>query len=180
MTKSAYADRDTVGTLALKALECKERVVVGDMSHEFMPQLVEDLNDAIRSNPFDDRSFYITIHEKKDAQLTNVMLRRVLKGLKRPYPEPATTVFWTDPKTHETLFCWSLPHWSNFPNYYANPAKYSKDQLKDIVAYQMHRMDHFGFRKVGMAEDNIPIYSPIPNFKDRKMESRNRFNVRAS
>ena len=169
MTKSAYADRDTVGTIALKARQSGERVVAGDMAHEFMPQLIQDLNETIASNPFDNRPFYITIHEKKDGQLTNVILRRIIKTEYRPYPESATQVYWTNPKTHETLFCWSLPHWSEFPNYLNNASKYSKEQIKDIVAYNRERMDHFGFYKSGMTEENTPIYYPIPNFRDRKL-----------
>ena len=180
MTKSAYADRETVGTLALKARGLKEKIAVGDMAHEFMPQLVEDLNNTIASNPFDGRAFYITIHEKKDAQLTNVILRRMLVGEHRPYPEPATQVYWTNPKTNETLFCWSLPHTSNFPNYLENASRYPKEQIKDIMAYKLHRLDHFGFKKVGETLDKTPIYHPIPNFKDRKMENKNKFSLRMS
>jgi hypothetical protein len=170
--KSAYADRDTVGTIALKARKENDRICVGDMAHEFMPQLVEDLNEAITSNPFEDRPFYIIIHEKKDAQLTNVILRRVIKQEFRPYPEPSTTVFWTDPKSHETTFCWALPHQSTFPQYLNNASKYHKDQIKDIVAYNTMRMDHFGFYKHGVTEKGVPIYYPLPGFKDRPLHKK--------
>lgn len=170
MTKSAYADRDTVGTIAQKARQLSERVTVGDMAHEFMPQLVEDINDAIASNPFDGRAFYIIIHEKKDLLLKNVILRRVLKQEYRPYPEPATQVYWTNPKTQETCFCWALPHTSEFPNYLTNASKYAKEQIKDIVAYERERLDHFGFYKHGVTPDNTPIYYPIENFKDRTLK----------
>ncbi len=169
MTKSLYGDRDTVGTIALLAQKSNERVCAGDMGHEMMPQLVDDLNDAIKRNPFDDRPFYITIHEKKDLMLTNVIRRRVLSHEHRPYPETATIVFWTNPKTHETLFCWSLPHWSEFPQYIENASKYHKDQIKDIMAYKLERMEHFGFVKIGENEDKTPVYRPIPRFKDRQL-----------
>lgn len=170
--KSAYADRETVGSIALKARKSNESVCVGDMAHEFMPQLVDDLNEAITSNPFDDRPFYIIIHEKKDAQLTNVILRRVIKCENRPYPEPACSVFWTDPETQETRFCWSLPHTSNFENYIKNASKYHKDQIKDILAYNMERMDHFGFYKFGKSIDGTDIYQPLPGFKDRPLKKK--------
>lgn len=173
MTKSRYADRDTVGTIALKAQMLNERVVAGDMACEMMPQLVDDLNEAIQSNPFDNRPFYITIHEKKDLFLTNMLLRRVIKQEKRPYPEPATMVFWADPRSNETLFCWSLPHTTNFSQYLNNTSKYAKEQIKDIVAYQLERLNHFGFQKIGTTEDKTPIYQPISNFKDRKMGNNN-------
>lgn len=171
MTKSAYADRDTVGTIALNALNSNERVECGDMSREFMPQLVDDINEAIASNPFDDRPFYITVHEKKDLLLKNTILRRVIRTEYRPYPEPSTQVYWTNPKTHETRFCWSLPHTSEFPQYLNNANLYSKEQIKDIVAYQKNIMRHFGFAFHGYNEDKIPMYFPIPNFEDRKMEN---------
>jgi len=167
--KSAYADRDTVGTIALNARGLNECVVVGDMAHEFMPQLVDDLNEAIASNPFDGRPFYILIHEKKDLLLKNVIRRRVVKQEYRPYPEHGIEVFWTNPKTQETLFCWSLPHRSTFTNYLNNASKYSKEQIKDILAYNMERLDHFGFYKHAVAEDGTPIYYPIPGFKDRPL-----------
>lgn len=169
MTKSIYADRDTVGTIALKAQQSTEKIQVGDMCREFMPHLIEDLNEAISSNPFEDRPFYITIHEKKDLQLTNMIRRRVIKTEYRPYPEPSTQVYWTNPKTTEVRFCWALPHTSEFPNYLNNASKYAKDQIKDIVAYQKERLDHFGFHKVGVSADKVPIYIPITNFQDRKM-----------
>lgn len=172
MTKSAYADRDTVGTLALKASALNERIAVGDMGHEMMPQLVDDLNEAIASNPFDDRPFYITIHEKKDLFLKNMLLRRVLKQERRPYPEENTHVYWTNPKTQETLFCWSLPHKTSFPNYLENASRYPREQIKDILAYKLERLDHFGFYKAGKTDDDVTVYQPIPNFKDRKLSGK--------
>lgn len=170
MTKSAYADRETVGTIALKAKQLNECVTVGDMAHELMPGLVKDLNEAITSNPFDDRSFYITVHEKKDLLLKNTILRRILKSEFRPYPEPATSVWWTDPKTQEVRFCWSLPHTSEFPIYLNKASKYAKEQIKDIVAYNMERLDHFGFFIYDRTEKGDPLYAPVPGFKDRPLK----------
>lgn len=171
MSKSQYGDRDTVGSIALKAQQNQQSIEVGDMSRELMPQLVADLNEAIQSNPFDDRPFFIIIHEKKDLMLKNVILRRVIKQERRPYPEPGTSVFWTNPKDHEVRFCWSLPHWSSFPNYIENAKKYHRDQIKDIVAYNLERLEHFGFRKVGENDEKIPMYLPIAGFKDRPLNN---------
>jgi len=170
--KSAYADRDTLGTIATKARSKNESISVGDMRNEMMPQLIEDLNEAIASNPFDDRPFYIVVHEKKDAQLTNVLLRRMIKQEYRPYPEENTSVFWTNPKTQETKFCWALPHRSTFPEYLENAWKHSKEQIKDIVAYIKERLDHFGFYKAGVTDEGTDIYHPIPDFKDRPLKNR--------
>lgn len=170
--RSTYADRETVGSIALKARKNNDKAVVGDMANSFMPQLVDDLNEAIASNPFEGRPFYIIVHEKKDLQLTNVILRRMIKQEFRPYPEENTSVFWTDPKSNEVRFCWSLPHRSTFPNYLNNASHYHKDQIKDILAYNMECMDHFGFYKHGKADDGTPIYFPLPNFKDRPLKKR--------
>lgn len=170
MTKSLYADRDTVGTIALNAQKVNERVEAGNMAREMMPQLVEDINNAIASRPFDDRPFFITIHEKKDLILKNMIKRRVVVSDFRPYPEPATMVFKHNPKTYETRFCWSLPHTSEFPIYLNNAYAYASDQIKDILAYNMERMDHFGFYVKGRNEEGIPLYAAIPNFEDRKLK----------
>ncbi len=169
MTKSNYGDRETIGTIALKAAKVNERIEAGDMGRELMPQLVVDLNNAISSNPYNDNPFYIIIHEKKDLLLKNVILRRMVTQERRPYPEPNTSVFWTNPKTQETRFCWSLPHQTTFENYILNASSYCKEQLKDIMAYKLERLDHFGFSKVGKTKDNTPMYMPTPNFKDRKL-----------
>jgi len=172
MTKSNYADRDTVGTIAQLAAQSNERVQVGDMARAMMPQLVDDLNDTIASNPFDGRPFYIVIHEKKDLLLNNTILRRMLKQEYRPYPEENTIVFRTDPKSQQTLFCWCLPHRTEFPNILANASSYTKEYIKDIIAYQKERLDHFGFYKAGMRDEKTPIYYPIPGFKDRKLRGK--------
>lgn len=172
MLKSVYADRDTVGAIAIKAAQLRERVQVGDMARELMPQLVDDLNEAIASNPFDDRPFYIVIHEKKDLLLKNMIPRRVIRQEYRPYPEENTQVYWTNPKTQETLFCWCLPHRTEFPNILENASKYCKEYIKDIYAYCVERMDNFGFYKHGVNEKGVPIYYPIPGFKDRKLRGK--------
>lgn len=177
MSKSLYGERDTVGTIALNAARTNERVEVGDMAREFMPQLVDDINEAIASRPFGDRPFYITVHEKKDLLLKNVILRRVIHTDYRPYPEPATQVYYTNPTTGETLFCWSLPHTSEFLEYLMNASRYTKEQIKDIVAYNSFRLDHFGFYQAGKKEDGTPLFLPLPNFKDRKMEKTPTFTL---
>lgn len=173
MTKSLYGDRDTVGTIALNALSFHDNPVVGDLGHELMPSLVEDLNQCIKSNPYDGLPFYIIIHEKKDLQLKNVILRRLITTTKRPYPEPNTMVFWTSPKTQETLFCWLLPHQTVFNNYLLNPDYYVPEVVEDIKAFLAEDMAHFGFRKT-KAQNGKETVEPIPGFKDRKMGKENK------
>ena len=169
MTRSQYGDRDTVGTMAVEAMKSTDIPCAGDLGHELMPSLVEDLNNSIKSDPFHGRPFYISVHEKKDAQMTNSLLRRMVVQEKRPYPEPNTSVFWTNPMTQETLFCWALPHWSVFQNYLCNPDHYVKEQIEDIKAYLAEDLKHFGFANLGMSEDKKPILMADPTHKDRKM-----------
>lgn len=178
MTKSLYADRETVGAISVKARQVNERVTAGDMAHEFMEGFVEDLNKAIASNPFDDRPFYITIHEKKDLVLKNCLLRRIIPTIFRPYPEPNCTVFWANPKTDEIKFCWSLPHKTLFQQYIVNASKYRKDQIKHILAYQMERMEVFGFYKHGVSDKGVNIYFPIEGFKDQDLPATNTLGKR--
>ena len=166
MTKSQYGDRDTVGTIYRDLLDNgpKDQVQVGDMRREVMSSLVEDLNETIQSNPFEDRPFYITIHEKKDMMMPNMLLRRMLTTLYRPWPEDDTTVFYTDPKKNETLFCWCVPHWSEMDNVLANEVLYDKDYYATIKAWKAFDMYHFGFTK-----DDIGNWIPNPNYVDKKL-----------
>lgn len=170
MTKSIYADRETVGTIALNASKNRDIPIVGDLGHDLMPSLVDDLNTAIKSDPYDGKPFFIIFHEKKDLLLKNMIMRRVLTTTKRPYPEPNLTVFWTNPKTGETKFCWSLPHKSTFVEYLSNPERYVWEQISDIKAYQKEDLQHFGLKRVGKTEDGKSIIAAIPNFKDRPLQ----------
>lgn len=169
MTKSLYDDRETVGTIAQKAVHVNERVEVGDMSREIMKSFVEDLNDMILAKPYGDRSFYITVHEKKDLQMKNVIMRRMVHSQARPFPEENTSVFWTDPKSNITKFCWSIPHRSVFPNVLENEKKYGKEQIMDIKNFEIHRMEHFGFIWAGETETGVPIWIENITFKDRDL-----------
>jgi hypothetical protein len=165
MTKSLYGDRDTVGTTYLKAQkEGDKNVTVGDMRREVMSSLVEDLNDTIRSNPFQDRAFFITIHESKDLQMKSCIRRRMLTTLYRPWPEDDTVVFWTDPKACRTLFCWCLPHWSDMDNILKNELLYDSDYVQLIKNWKNLELHPFGFKK-----DYIGRWVPNPEFKDKEL-----------
>jgi len=147
MTKSQYADRDTVGTLALKARECKDVPCVGDLGHELMKGLVEDLNHAFQLNPYDNRPYFVIVHEKKDLQHKNMILRRMIHTEKRPYPEPGLQVWWVNPSSQEVRFCWELPHWSIFPDIRSNPTEYHSNTLEAVKAYLENHLEYFGFKK---------------------------------
>jgi hypothetical protein len=165
MINSQYADRPTLGSIALEsAKDYKNNPCAGDLGSEMMKSLVEDLNQTIQSNPYDGKDFYIIIHEKKDMQLKNVILRRMITTPSRPYPEPNTSVFWTDPKSQTTRFCWSLPHQTSFTQYLLNPHLYTKEQIADIKAYNAEDLKYFGFHKSGK------VVRPIKNWQDRKLK----------
>lgn len=176
MTRSIYADRPTIGSMALKAAKSTINPVAGDLGHELMPSLVDDLNKTIASDPYNGEPFYIIIHEKKDLLLKNMIMRRMLTTKKRPFPEPNLTVFWTNPKTGETRFCWSLPHKSSFIEYLLNSEAYEKEQVADIKAYKSEDYERFGFKKIPIPKKNQNekqkyFVFAIPNFKDRPLKN---------
>jgi hypothetical protein len=166
MSKSAYADRDTVGTLSLKAREVQEKIIVGDLANELIKSLVDDLNELIDSKPYGDDEFYIIVHEKKDAQLTNVIRRRLCHTTKRPFPELNTTVFRHDPKIYKTWHCWTLPSKVGLFQIGIEPGKFDEEMVRDCKAFQAEQNDRFGFF------GKYPEYSPIPDFKDREMKKK--------
>jgi hypothetical protein len=170
--KSRYdSSRDTVGKIYRDLhLQAKpEFITTGDMSNEIMKGLIEDINDGIMTGTqkFNGRSFYLMVHEKKDLQMKDAMLRRIITQLWRPYPEDDTTVFWHDPKAFETRFCWSLPHWSEMNNILNNANLYDHNMIEELKAWKRNDLNYFGFRKTddGNWEAN-------PNFKDRPLTSR--------
>jgi len=141
---------------------------IGDLTAELQSSLVSDLNDTIASNPYDNRAFYITIHEKKDLQMPNAILRRMLTSLYRPYPEDDTVVFYVNPAISEVKFCWCLPHWSEMDNMLENESLYNKELIREIRAWKAHDLYQFGFTK-----NEIGDWMANPIFKDKPLvESR--------
>jgi hypothetical protein len=144
----------------------RDIVVVGDLNNEMMKGLVEDINDGIATKPFGDRPWYIMIHEKKDLQMKDAFLRRVLHFPFRPYPEDDTTVFWHDPVQVETRFCWSLPHWSDMYNILMNENLFDHALVEEVKAWRREDLTHFGFMK-----DEMGKWMPNLKFKDKAIES---------
>lgn len=134
-------------------------IISGDLSNELMKSLVDDLNDTITSNPFNDRPFYILVHETKDLQMKKAFKRRILKQLYRPYPEDDTLVYYVDPKACITKFCWCLPHSSEMNNILNHKEQYHPDYIQDIVAWKMNFMEWFGF--------SMNHFKPYDNLKNR-------------
>lgn len=141
--------RKTVGAMYLDAQKNnkEERVEVGDISRELISSLVSDLNDTIKSNPFENRPFFITVHESKDLQMPRLIRRRMLTSVYRPYPEDDTVVFWVDPKTNQVKFCWCLPHWSEMDNILANANLFEKEHVEEVRAWKRVDLYFFGFKK---------------------------------
>jgi len=123
-------------------------VEAGDLSRELTNSLVDDLNEAFASNPFEGEPFYIVVYEKKDLQMKNSILRRLYKTKYRPYPEDDTVVFYINPKSLGIKFCWCLPHSSEMDNVLLNFTQYDKDYVNDIRAWKDVNLKHFGFDKV--------------------------------
>lgn len=153
--------RETVGKIYTDAQKRPTRVVVGDLTGEFMNSLVEDINSAIESKPFGDDPFYICIYEKKDLQMRNAVLRRLYTSRYRPYPEDDTLVFHVDPVNGEVRFCWCLPHWSEMDNIMMNITLFDSDLVRSISEWKKLNLEPFGFVK-----DSIGNWVPNPKWQD--------------
>jgi len=155
--------RKTVGAIYRDAqFNGEKQIITGDMNHELRKSLVEDLNATViqGSKDFDGRPFFITVHEKRDLQMKNAFIRRMIKTIYRPYPEDDTLVFKVIPYTNKVFFCWELPHRSNMLNMLACPDIYDAEQLDKYRHWEGMRLEHFGFMKneEGNWKEN-PMYS---------------------
>jgi hypothetical protein len=141
--------RDTIGKIYRDSQikNSAQGLKVGDINKEMVKGFVDELNEAIQSNPFNDQPFYIQIAEKWDLQMKKAMRRMINKTLYRPWPEDGTTVFWTDPKRQQTRFCWDIPHVSEMDNIMMNPDLYP-DQFFTVKAWKKNNMKFFGFFEV--------------------------------
>lgn len=148
--------RQTMGAIALEARKNMTPIECGDMTNEMIKSLVDDLNEAITSNPFEGRPFYISVVEKKDLLLPNAIHRGMCKTLYRPYPENNTIVFSCDPKSNVIKLCWTLPHWTEMDNMLNNRDKRNKKLVNDIYAWKTLNLEYFGFSndKEGKPFDN--------------------------
>lgn len=159
--------RDTVGKIYRDAQMSYDghNISVGDMKNAFLPDLVNDINEAL--NISCEKPFYLLLTEKRDLQMKNAFARTFKHLSYRPYPEDNTTVFWKNPKTQELRFCWDLPHWSEMPNIMENPLFFDAELVNHVIAWRKNDLKPFGF-----------FYHPkekwIPNPKhvDRLIESK--------
>ena len=119
------------------------------MNYELRKSLVEDLNATVikGSKDFEGRPFYITVHEKRDLQMKNAFIRRMIKTIYRPYPEDDTLVFRVIPSANDVYFCWELPHRSNMLNMLACVDLYPEEQLAKYRRWENMQLEHFGFMK---------------------------------
>lgn len=161
--------RKTVGAIYRDAaLNNKEQFVTnGDLTAELQSSLVEDLNETIvdGTKEFESKPFYITVHESKDAQMPRMIRRRMIKSLKRPYPEDDTLVFYVNPQHNDVRFCWCLPHWSEMYNMLENATLFDPAMIEEIRAWRRLDLFHFGFMK-----DDMGNWIANPHFQDKKLE----------
>lgn len=157
--------RKTVGAIYRDAqFNGEKQIITGDMNYELRKSLTEDVNDTIKQGTidFEGRPFYITVHEKRDLQMPNAFLRRMIKTVYRPYPEDDTLVFHIIPYTNQVFFCWELPHWSNMDNILNNEMLYPRETVEEIRAWKRIDLHHFGFMK-----DEMGNWKENPNWKDQ-------------
>lgn len=157
--QSKYQRRDTVGTIYNKAQKNSvSGLVVQDIGTEMVKSLIDDLNQAIESNPFEGRSFYINVVEERDLQMKNAIKRRLFLTKYRPYPEDNTLVFHVEPKSGRVMYCWDIPHHSEFPNILSNEELYDKEYISDIKRWLRNDLSSFGFIKVSMGSHHVEGY----------------------
>lgn len=164
--------RKTVGTIYrdAKMNNHETHIEVGDMRNELMSSLVEDLHEVLNSKPYGgDKEYYICIHESKDLAMPNMIKRRMLTTLYRPYPEDDTVVFRVHPTTKDVYFCWCLPHWTEMDNILASSNLYDDSYVFKIRKWKNLELEHFGFIKIGEGDK----WDKNPNWtfeKDHKLQ----------
>lgn len=155
--------RKTVGAIYRDAQLYGERqLITGDMNYELRKSLVDDLNDTVKQGTidFEHAPFYITVHEKRDLQMPNAFIRRMIKTKYRPYPEDDTLVFRVIPFAQEIYFCWELPHRSNMLNMLNAQELFDPKDIQKIKRWENMQLEYFGFMKneEGNWKEN-PLYS---------------------
>lgn len=158
--KSLYGDRDTHGTTYLKSQKNSVTdLTIGDIGREMVDGLVEDLNETFQSNPFEGRPFYVNVVEERDLQMKNALKRRPHCTLYRPYPEDNTLVFKVIPREEMVLYCWDLPHHSEFFNVLSNETFYDPEYVRNIRSWATGDLSNFGFIKVNMSSNQVEGYN---------------------
>lgn len=173
--------RNTVGSIARDAILNADSypLLVGDLTTPIMKDMVDDLNEALLKNPYNDEPFYVVIHESKDLMQPNMIKRKVITLSFRPYPEDDTIVFWKDPKTQDVRFCWCLPHWSEMDNILANSHLYDGSYVETIKAWKEENLVPFGFLDTKKVEFKMiegikvkhKVWGVNPKWQDQKMGS---------
>lgn len=149
MTSQYDPSRDTVGKIYRDAQinNTEHSVINGDLTHELMQSLSDDLNKTIQSNPYQGRDFYITVHEKKDLQMPRAILRRLITTVYRPWPEDDTIAFKVYQSAGQVRFCWCLPHWSEMDNMLSNYMLFDPEMVQQIRYWKNFELGAFGFIK---------------------------------
>lgn len=149
--------RKTVGAIYRDAQINGERgLITGDMNYEMRKSLVVDLNETViqGAKDFEGRQFFITVYERRDLQMKNAFIRRLIKTKYRPYPEADTMVYKVNPSANEVYFCWDLParyemvNMLNTPE--LRPAQHEQEQLQMFRHWENDRLEYFGFAKDDM------------------------------
>ncbi len=142
--------RDTVGTIYRNAqLYGEKQIITGDMNFELRKSLADDINDTVKrgTEEFGGNKFYITVYEKRDLQMKNAFIRRMIKTKYRPYPEADTLVFKVLPYAETVHFCWELPQRAHMINELNNPDLYDSERLYKYRRWENLQLEHFGFVK---------------------------------
>jgi len=141
--------RQTVGSIYRDAQINGERgIVIGDVNHEILKDLVKDINEAIEqgTKEMEGKPFYLAIYEKYDLMLKHghVRIRKVTKY--RPYPEQDMMCFHVYPNG-DIYFCWELPHRSQMMNILMSADLFHPSRVEMIKRWENLQLEYFGFTK---------------------------------
>lgn len=146
--------RKTVGAIYRDAQINGERgLITGDMNYELRKSLTEDLNETIvtGTKEFGERIFYITVYERRDLQMKNAFIRRMIKTKYRPYPEADTLVFKVIPDSNEVYFCWHLPARYEMINMLNSTelrqTSMEQEELAQFRRWERSQLEYYGFAK---------------------------------
>ena len=151
-SKSLYdQSRDTVGKIYrdTKMNADGVPVLIGDLSNEMVPGLVDDINKQLSIlDPHYLKlgiPYYLIMVEKRDLQMPDRMDRLFSHKPFRPWPEANTTVFKKDPKIQHLWMCWSLPHRAEMMAIMMEPNGWDEKQLALYKAWEEYNLKPFGF-----------------------------------
>lgn len=141
--KSTFRSDETLGTKIMdtqKEHEKSSPIEVGELAHEMGKDHMTRLIDMIEAHRNLIDEYYIQVIHRKNpfdliqerARINVLMVARPTK----PLMEDDVDLYYVNNKTDSFKLLWSLPHWSEFPIFLANPHEHDPKLIHWIKLYQ--------------------------------------------